>query len=99
VTPARRYLLAGLVVAAGELVLAAAARSTGLAPYLAATALATAALALATHRLLALPADPPGDGGTGKRPSGDPPPPPPWWPEFEEQFRRHVGERRPRIRS
>ena len=91
-TSARRFLIAALVVAAGELVLALAAIPTGLAPYLAACALATAALGLAAHRLLVPSDEGPGDGpGPDAGPETDPPPP--WWPAFEDAFREHARER------
>ena len=93
--PARRFMLAGLVVAAVEAALGVVALRTGLAPYLFACALATAGVATAARRLIALP--PPDEGGNGpdgggpRRPDDDPPPP--WWPEFETEFRAHVAVR------
>jgi hypothetical protein len=91
-TPARRFLVAGLVVAAGEGVLALAAWPTGLGPYLLATAVTTAVLTVALCRLLA---PPPDDGDGGLRVDPEDPPPPPWWPEFEAAFRAHDRDRGP----
>jgi hypothetical protein len=89
----RRFLAAGLAVAAAEAVLALVAMPTGLGPYLLATAAATAVLTAAMRRLLVPPPSDPGDGGPGVVPGE--PSPPPWWPGFEAAFRSYADDRRP----
>jgi hypothetical protein len=92
-SPARAFLLAGLLVAVGEAALGVVAWPTGLGPYLLACAAATALFAAATHRLIAPPDD--GEGGDGGSRCGPAPDdePPPWWPEFEREFHAHVQAR------
>ena len=95
---ARRFLLAGLAVAAVEAVLGVVALPTGLAPFLFACAAATVAVAVGGRRLIARPRDDEDDDGQDGGPGGGPddPPPPPWWPEFEDAFRAHVHAQRRR---
>ena len=96
----RRFLLAGLAVAALEAALGVLALPTGLAPYLLACAAATVAVAIAGRRLIvARPRrdeDDSDDGPGGPADGPDDPPPPPWWPEFEDAFRAHVRKQRRR---
>ena len=89
--PARRFMLAGLGVAALEAALGLVALSTGIALYLFACAGATTVLAVVARRLVAAPRDDEDDDSRGGPPRGpDDPPPPPWWPEFEARFREHA---------
>lgn len=91
---ARRFRVCVLGVAMAEALLALLALPTGLTPYLLACAVATTALAIGGHRLMAPRGEDDGDDGDG--PGGGTPlddPPPPWWPEFEAAFRRHAAER------
>ena len=93
---ARRFLLAGLAVAAVEAALGVLALPTGLTPWLAGCALATIGVAVLGRRAILRPRDDDGGGGGsgGGGPGPDPPDdPPPWWPEFEEAFREHVAAR------
>ena len=95
----RRFLLAGLAVAAAEAVLGLVGLRSGLAPYLFACSAATVVVAIGTFRLLARPPrrDDDEDGGSPRGPEGPDDDPPPWWPEFEDAFRAHVRMReRPR---
>ena len=98
----RRFLAAGLVVAALEGALAVLALPTGLSPYLFACAVTSAVVALVAHKLLVRRPDDPGEGRGGSGTPSDDPPPPPWWPQFEADFRAHVRAReraRPYARS
>jgi hypothetical protein len=81
----KRFLLCGLVVGTGEILLAAVLSGTVLGAYFIACAALTAALAVGGARLLVPgpPREPP-PGGQG--PDRDPEPPP-WWPDLESLHR------------
>jgi hypothetical protein len=76
----RRFLVSGLAVATGELVLAAVLSGTVLGPYFLACAALTVALAVGGARLLA--PDPPREPPPGRRGPDRGPEPPPWWPDL-----------------
>jgi hypothetical protein len=93
-SPARRFVLAGVIVGVVEGALGVLASPVGLGPYLWACAAASAAIAIVVHRLLAPRRDDPGDDDGGlRRGTDDDPPPPPWWPDFEDAFRAYARER------
>jgi hypothetical protein len=94
--PSRRFLLAGLGVAAGEATLGVLTLPTILAPYFWVCALATVAVTLGVRRLVD-PGDDGGDPGGGDDGGAGPDDPgsAPWWPAFEDAFRAHAGERSP----